>query len=123
MSLRPQIGRSAIPQSQFAAVIPRPAPRPIAHLTARECEVMYWVGEGKRDREIAIILNLSPRTIEKHLSHILDKLGVETRTGAVNEFRESLPYLESSSNALNEHSSRSKQKSKGAVKTRRASPP
>jgi DNA-binding CsgD family transcriptional regulator len=46
---------------------------------------MHWVIEGKRDREIAIILGLSPRTVEKHVCHILEKLGVETRTAAVSE--------------------------------------
>lgn len=59
-------------------------------LTPRECEVMHWINEGKRDREIATILGLSPRTVEKHVSHILEKLKVETRTAAVNQCRHSL---------------------------------
>ena len=59
-------------------------------LTPRECEVMLWVGEGKRDREIATILGLSPRTVEKHAGHILKKLNVETRTAAANQCRYSL---------------------------------
>lgn len=52
-------------------------------LTPRECEVMRWITEGKRDREIAIILGLSRRTVEKHATHIFEKLNVETRTAAV----------------------------------------
>ncbi|CAN5483557.1 hypothetical protein BH20VER3_BH20VER3_09210 [soil metagenome] len=44
---------------------------------------MEWISEGKRDREIAIILGLSRRTVEKHAAHIYDKLHVETRTAAV----------------------------------------
>ena len=46
---------------------------------------MHWLAEGKRDREIAIILGLSPRTIEKHVGHILKKFQVETRTAAVHQ--------------------------------------
>jgi DNA-binding CsgD family transcriptional regulator len=56
-------------------------------LTPREREVMRWLTEGKRDGEIAIILGLSPRTVEKHASHILHKLNVETRTAAASECR------------------------------------
>jgi DNA-binding CsgD family transcriptional regulator len=56
-------------------------------LTPREREVMRWLTEGKRDGEIAIILGLSPRTVEKHASHILHKLNVETRTAAASQCR------------------------------------
>lgn len=52
-------------------------------LSRRECEVMRWVAEGKRDGEIAIILNISPRTAQQHVHAIFKKLGVETRTAAV----------------------------------------
>jgi DNA-binding CsgD family transcriptional regulator len=54
-------------------------------LTVREAEVLHWLVEGKRDREIATILRISARTIEKHVSSILRKLGVETRSGAVRQ--------------------------------------
>jgi len=53
-------------------------------LTRRECEVMQWVCEGKRDREIAAILGLSARTVQVHVGHIFEKLNVETRTAAAN---------------------------------------
>jgi len=53
-----------------------------ARLTAREREVLEWVAAGKTSRDIAAILGASPRTIEKHLERIYDKLGVETRTAA-----------------------------------------
>jgi len=52
-------------------------------LTAREAEVMVWVARGKTNRDIAEILGMSPRTVNKHLEHIYEKLGVETRTAAV----------------------------------------
>jgi DNA-binding NarL/FixJ family response regulator len=51
-------------------------------LTAREAEVLYWVIQGKTNRDIGEILSLSPRTVHKHLEHVFDKLGVETRTAA-----------------------------------------
>jgi DNA-binding CsgD family transcriptional regulator len=50
--------------------------------TPREAEVLEWLIEGKRNNEIAVILNASPRTIAKHVEHIFAKLGVETRTAA-----------------------------------------
>jgi DNA-binding CsgD family transcriptional regulator len=52
-------------------------------LTPREREVLDWVGAGKTNRDIAAILGASPRTVEKHLERIYEKLGVETRTAAV----------------------------------------
>jgi DNA-binding CsgD family transcriptional regulator len=51
-------------------------------LTAREAEIGLWLAEGKSNPEIAAILGLSPRTIEKHMEKILEKLNVENRTAA-----------------------------------------
>ena len=51
-------------------------------LTRREIEVLTWVAKGKTNRDIAEILRMSPRTVNKHLEHIYVKLGVETRTAA-----------------------------------------
>ncbi|MHB1236274.1 MAG: response regulator [Gallionella sp.] len=51
-------------------------------LTAREAEVLYWVICGKTNRDIGEILNSSHRTVNKHMEHIFEKLGVETRTSA-----------------------------------------
>jgi len=52
------------------------------NLTPRELEVLLWVSRGKTNRDIGDILGLSPRTVNKHLEHIYEKLGVETRTAA-----------------------------------------
>jgi DNA-binding CsgD family transcriptional regulator len=52
-------------------------------VTPREREVLEWLAGGKTDREIGEILGMSPRTVQKHLQHIYEKLGVETRTAAV----------------------------------------
>lgn len=51
-------------------------------LTAREAEVLLWVARGKSNRDIGEILNLSPRTVNKHLEGIFAKLGVENRASA-----------------------------------------
>jgi DNA-binding response OmpR family regulator/DNA-binding CsgD family transcriptional regulator len=51
-------------------------------LTSRESEVLSWISRGKTNRDIAQILGLSPRTIDKHLEQIYSKLGVENRTAA-----------------------------------------
>ena len=58
------------------------APAPIPQLTKRETEILQWVGEGKRNAEIATILGLSAHTVRNHLENIFAKLGVETRTAA-----------------------------------------
>jgi DNA-binding response OmpR family regulator/DNA-binding CsgD family transcriptional regulator len=52
------------------------------HLTKRESEVLYWAIKGKTNRDIGDILGSSYRTVDKHLQHVFEKLGVETRTAA-----------------------------------------
>ena len=51
-------------------------------LTDREADVLGWVAQGKTDAETGTILGISRRTVAKHLEHIFQKLGVETRTAA-----------------------------------------
>jgi DNA-binding NarL/FixJ family response regulator len=53
-----------------------------AALTPRETEVLSWVAKGKTNRDIGDILGMSPRTVNKHLEHVFEKLGVETRAAA-----------------------------------------
>ncbi len=53
-----------------------------AGLTPRETEVLAWLARGKTNRDIADILGMSHRTVNKHLEHIFEKLGVETRAAA-----------------------------------------
>lgn len=60
-------------------------------LTKREAEILLWIARGKTNREIAIILSCSPRTINKHLEQVFRKLNVENRTGAAVA---ALKYLE-----------------------------
>ena len=52
-------------------------------LTFREAEILMWISRGKTNKEIGLILNTSPRTVNKHLEHVFEKLGVSTRSAAV----------------------------------------
>ena len=63
--------------------MPLPADFSAPGLTQREAGVMHWLACGKTDAEIAALLAISRRTVQKHLQHIYVKLGVETRTAAV----------------------------------------
>lgn len=51
-------------------------------LSLREGEVLYWLCQGKTNRDIAQILDLSPRTVMKHVEQLFAKLQVENRTAA-----------------------------------------
>jgi DNA-binding CsgD family transcriptional regulator len=51
-------------------------------ITDREREVLALVASGKTNSEIAEVLTISARTVQKHLEHIFQKLGVETRMAA-----------------------------------------
>ncbi|MFW7267897.1 response regulator [Gluconacetobacter sp. Hr-1-5] len=51
-------------------------------LTTREAEVLLWISRGKPNRDVSEILNISPRTVNKHLEQIFAKLGVENRASA-----------------------------------------
>lgn len=55
---------------------------PTLGLTKREVQVAAWLARGRTNGEIARILAMQPRTVEKHVERILIKLGVENRTAA-----------------------------------------
>ena len=67
---------------ESAPVKPVSPPMDGYQLTPREQDVLAWLAKGKTNRDIADILGMSPRTVNKHLEHIFVKLGVETRTAA-----------------------------------------
>ena len=56
----------------------------IFNLTKREAEVLYWTAQGKSNKDLAMILDISPRTVNKHLESIFEKMLVENRTCAAN---------------------------------------
>jgi len=49
-------------------------------ITSREAEVLLWLAHGKTNREIAEILQMSPRTVNKHLEQMYPKIGADNRT-------------------------------------------
>ncbi|MCA9938587.1 MAG: helix-turn-helix transcriptional regulator [Anaerolineales bacterium] len=51
-------------------------------LSVREAEVLRLVAAGKRNKDIAICLNVSINTVEFHLKNIFSKIGVNNRTEA-----------------------------------------
>ena len=51
-------------------------------LSPRGSEVLFWMTEGKQNREIATILGIQLGTVQEYVSGILDKLGQENRHAA-----------------------------------------
>ena len=62
-------------------------------LTQREAEVLVWLCKGKTNKDIGEILGASPATVKKHLEHVYEKLGVETRTAAASAAMRRVPGL------------------------------
>lgn len=56
---------------------------PEAKLTEREGVVLQWLLRGVSNKEIAVGVGISARTVQKHLQHIYQKLGVRTRAEAI----------------------------------------
>ena len=52
-------------------------------LSKKEREVLSWLHQGMSDKEIALALEVSPRTVQKHLQRIYLHLGVHTRAEAL----------------------------------------
>jgi DNA-binding CsgD family transcriptional regulator/tetratricopeptide (TPR) repeat protein len=75
-----EVGVRAIPRGPRAAT--RAAP---AGLTAREQEVLALLADGLADREISQKLFISERTVHHHVSAVLSKIGVTSRTAAARE--------------------------------------
>ena len=51
-------------------------------VTGREAEVLTWVAYGKTNKEIAEVLDISVRTVNKHLEQLYAKIGADNRTAA-----------------------------------------
>lgn len=56
---------------------------PIARLSVRESEVLKWTAQGKTASDIAMILSLTPRTVNFHISSVMRKMGANNKTSAV----------------------------------------
>jgi predicted ATPase/DNA-binding CsgD family transcriptional regulator len=70
--------------AEIAAIAGDESPEPSRRsgLSPRELQVLRLVAEGRSNRAIATALSLSERTVENHVLHILNKLGLESRTAA-----------------------------------------
>jgi DNA-binding CsgD family transcriptional regulator len=51
-------------------------------LTEREIEALTWVAKGKSSADIAVLMNISERTVNFHVNNVIHKLGVATRVQA-----------------------------------------
>ncbi len=69
-------------RSGFKADFTSPKPLEQLGLSAREAEILFWVAQGKTNSESGQILSISSATVKKHLEHIYEKLGVESRNAA-----------------------------------------
>jgi len=74
------LGMTSIPRGPRPATLARPA-----GLTAREQEVLALLSQGLPDREISRRLFISERTVHHHVSAVLAKIGVSSRTAAARE--------------------------------------
>lgn len=64
-------------------ILSLPYATPARSLTARQREVLAWVGDGKTVQDIALLMDLTPATVEKHLRLAREALCVETTAQAV----------------------------------------
>lgn len=56
---------------------------PVSRLSIREVEVLKWTAEGKTASDIAMILSLTTRTVNFHISSAMQKMGANNKTSAV----------------------------------------
>ncbi len=68
-------------EAELNAFLGKTGPSP--HLTLRQTEVLQAVAHGRTDKEVAKTLNLSPRTVEMHMSGAMKALSCSTRAEAV----------------------------------------
>ena len=64
-------------------ILTLPYTGPNRSLTKRQREALEWVGDGKTMQDIAVLMGLTPATVEKHLRLARENLSVETTAQAV----------------------------------------
>ena len=84
LAIRARLERSGQTSQNDRPSLPEnPKELEVLGLTPRECDVLFWLLQGKTNAEIGTILSLSPATAKKHLEHIFAKLSVENRASAI----------------------------------------
>jgi len=68
---------------ELRAFLPGKRAATLTGLTARETEIVERIARGLDNNEIAAQLGLSEKTVRNHITHIFDKLGVQTRAQAI----------------------------------------
>ena len=77
-------GEMYIGQEMMPCLVKRktsPESKLISDLTSREFEVLRLIAESKTVNEIAGLLNLSPKTVGHHVTHVKNKLGISNVAG------------------------------------------
>lgn len=78
--LDPDIARDAIREPEPAA---EPAADPYESLTDREKQVLKLVAEGRSNKEVAELLDISVKTAMSHREHVMEKLNLHSRTDLI----------------------------------------
>jgi len=79
MVIDPAIARAAVARRRASTAADD---SPLACLTGQERHVVTELATGKTDKEIALSLNLQPKTVRNYLAQVYRKLGVHTHTEA-----------------------------------------
>lgn len=73
-------------QEEFNKAISFPSSCAKNYLTRREAECIYWSVKGLSAKEVAKLLSISPRTVEKHLANAKEKLSCKKKTALIEQF-------------------------------------
>ncbi len=79
--LDPAVTERAVTQLRESGQVPHKAPN--ANLTAREADVLRLIALGYVNKEVAVRLNLSIKTVEAHKSNAMNKMGMKSRVDIV----------------------------------------
>lgn len=81
--LKPEIIERLLAYAPKSVSAAAPAVRSGMELSARELEVLAGIAQGERNKEIALRLGITERTVKAHLASVFNKLGVDSRAAAV----------------------------------------
>lgn len=77
----PEVARHLVNPGQRLPVREDLLKKKIAHLTSRETEVLQLVAEGHANKQVAGLLGISIKTVEKHRQHLMEKLNIHDTAG------------------------------------------